>query len=256
MDHRILKSDDTSEFDIDGNIFTSQELRGIILISEKETPYHFESFLRFWFHHILQLLFSFAALPFILILECGNIKILYNMQFIGKSMFVMLQGMVSMFILAANIFWVKLYYEASRDPYDEIKFNIMDHIYWITLVLVRAFVIATKYGIYSPEHFKIYENIRVNQYLTTFDLISVTHKDRSIFNLYDRLLLVSKWLKIDMKEFNFLFKEEQLKGFERLRNTKEMVKYYQEHGEMDAKPLVREKLTSDNTKPWHKINNP
>lgn len=82
--------------------------------------------------------------------------------------------------------------------------------------------------------------------------MAVTTRDRSIYNLYDRLLLVCKWLKIDMAEFNFEFTPDQLKGFERLSNTKSMVDYYKDHENDEAKPLKREKLTSDNTKPWHK----
>lgn len=164
VDHRILEADDSAHYVIDGNVFTAHELRGIILISEKDTPYHFWSFLKFWVYHLLQLLFSFAGLIPILIMECGNMNILYNMQFIGKVMGTPVQHMIAIFVLTANIFWIRLLYDSWEDP-DNYKFNFFDHVYWITLIMVRAFVIATKYGIYSPEHFKMMENIKFNSYL-------------------------------------------------------------------------------------------
>lgn len=198
-DYRILVSSDDSEYIIDGESFTGDEIRGVILLSQKDNPFHILTFLRFWIIHILQLMFSFVGLIPIFIIERFKLNNLRNLGFIGMNMSFVVQSIIGTLILLSNIFWLRLLWDSMED--DEIKFSPLDLVFWFTVILVRAFVIATKYGSLSIEHYKIFESILMTDYLKFFDLMFATHSDGTLFNLYSRMLLVSQWKQINLHEF-------------------------------------------------------
>ena len=75
-------------FDIDGNNFTSKELRDVILISEKDCPFSFRNFLRMFSHHLFYFFGGFLIMfPFSYLLEFGNLTLLFNLSFVGKNSF-------------------------------------------------------------------------------------------------------------------------------------------------------------------------
>lgn len=50
----------------------------------------------------------------------------------------------------------------SMDPENDVYFNFMDIVHFSTMVIVRVFVISTKYGFYSIEHSKIMTKLKID----------------------------------------------------------------------------------------------
>lgn len=101
-------------------------------------------------------------------------------------------------------------------------------------MLIRIFVISTKYGYYSPEHEYITKNVRLSDPLKKFDLILSVALDKGNDNLHERLSLITENMSIDDDSFYFEIDEDQMNGFERLLSKEAMFEYYSKKESKDS----------------------
>jgi hypothetical protein len=147
----------------------------------------------------------------------------------------MMQFIISTLTLASVYFYTMMFLE-SMDPDSGVKMNMLDLVHFITVICVRVFVVATKYGYFSNEHIKIIRQTRISPYLLQFDLIAASVVDKTTDNLYDRLHLIMEFLQIKKSQFYLMINEEDMEGFDRLRSREAMKKYYEENPGAVAKP--------------------
>jgi hypothetical protein len=203
--------------------FTGLELRRVILISEKNSAFNVTGFIRaFVFHMIFFFLGPVFGNILLLTISCCNKKLIFNYSFCTANMFFMLQTMTWLGVSSSLIFYGRMYNESLEDE-SEVYFNWLDLAHFFIMIAVRLVVISVKYGYYSNEHDKILNNIYTDDNLVTFDLLAATANDKSSYNLYERLGLITEFLQTNKGQFFFMVEKESMKGFERLTSKENLI---------------------------------
>jgi hypothetical protein len=100
-------------FTLDNKRFTGRELRRVILISEKNSDFNVNGFIRAYvFHLVFFLLGPIVGNMLMLILSCGNTKLIKNYAFWSANMYFMLQTMVWLGLSSSLFFYARMYHES------------------------------------------------------------------------------------------------------------------------------------------------
>ena len=78
-------------------------------------------------------------------------------------------------------------YLESLDPENNVEFNTLNLMYFVSVVIMRQLVIAVKYGLYSDDHLKLISEHKLSEAILTFDLIVNTTNNKAIDILWLRL---------------------------------------------------------------------
>lgn len=202
------------------------------------TRFQFKEFLKFFFYHILFFGISpLVAIPLIYIMEGAKVESMYNMQFLGCSMGVMMQWAVGLIITAGHVFGMR-YMMAMRALIEsEEEYQYIAPSDWVHLILIivcRMLVVGVKYGYYSEEHLYLFRNYRLSDTLLGFHLLNNTLNNEDptfkMQNIDDCL----RTLELQPSSFTVsIFKDQQkywIKNAEetinRLQSAERMLKYY------------------------------
>jgi hypothetical protein len=104
-------------------------------------------------------------------------------------------------------FYLSFYYE-TLEPGSTLKFNWLDTFHLMSMLMVRILIISTKYGYYSPEHYKIVKEVRLCNVLAYFNLLTFVIKDVALDNLFKRVTLKIEDFGLNKADFFFNIEEE------------------------------------------------
>ena len=182
---------------LNGVVFTSTQLRRVILISEKITDFNLSFFLRIFLCHV-GFVFTgpFIGIPLSFVVMKFSYYGVYNQGFIGVKRNFFVQSALGI-LVGLGIFFLYLTYLESLEPESEVVFSWMDWVQVLIQCLIRIFVISTKYGFFSIENRHITLNLNKSDFLNRFDLIMVASMDRRNEILYERLGLIIDYLRIN-----------------------------------------------------------
>ena len=71
----------------------------------------------------------------------------------------------------AYVYW---YLKEDLEQDGKIVFTVLDLVHYPIQIIMRSFIIATKYGYYSQEHFSIFKQIYNTQFLSIVDLLAAS----------------------------------------------------------------------------------
>lgn len=87
-------------------------------------------------------------------------------------------------------------------------FTLKDLSHYPGQILARSFIIAIKYGFYSPEHSYIFDNLVTPKGLLPIDLIAINLTGTNVENIRRRIYFAADQLNIEKSAFKFEFSKE------------------------------------------------
>ena len=204
-------SDPGKMFTLDGEELSEKELKLLIKVSEmKEKNFKLSRCLLIMFYHFLFFCGTpMVAIPCVYIMEGFDFHLIRNMRFFNVNMYMGLQTMTSMGIVASFYFFYT-WHMACMDPTQDVEcYSLLDYAPFAILISCRVFVVGIKYAIFSDEHMYILRKLYLTDEVIDYYLaINQTNNDAMgvhITNLNDIL----EYMEIDENIFSLKVYKDQ-----------------------------------------------
>lgn len=172
---------------IEGHEFTYSEIIRFIRQSEKHTKFDLIIFAKFFFYHLVHMLFWPLGILMIFFAEGYSLHLNYNLLFLGKRLGFFLQTAIGTCV-SLSIYFSYMRYLESLDPDSDVEFYVQDQMRIVMTTLCRLVVINVKFGYYSKEHLFLIQRKVLPDFTIYFDFIYMVVYDKTIQIKLDRVV--------------------------------------------------------------------